>query len=65
MEFNNYSINADDIMSLTSHLGFKDGQYAWSGIIPVNRDFHRKQSNHKIDQSMKTDHFVLLFTQML
>merc|ERR1711888_417740 len=33
--------------------------------IPVNRDFRRKQSNHKTDQSMKTDHSVLLFGQML
>ena len=32
--------------------------------IPVNRDFRRKQSNHKADESMKTDQSVWLFGQM-
>ena len=32
--------------------------------IPVNHNFRRKQSNHKTDQSMKTDQSVRLFSQM-
>ena len=32
--------------------------------LPVNRDFRRKQSNYKTDQSMKTDQSVWLFGQM-
>ena len=29
--------------------------------LPVNCDFHHKQSNHKTDHSLKTDQFVRLF----
>ena len=33
-------------------------------ILPENCDFRPKQSNHKTDQPMKTDHYVMLFGQM-
>ena len=38
--------------------GIRDNSLETQIFLPVNRDFRRKQSNHKADHSMKTDQFV-------